>query len=314
MTMMRNGLRAAALFAAYGTIGFGGDYAAALLAQEPGGDDLEVRVVTETEPMVDVVVDVRPEVFVDVQVRHSSECSYTEAREMTIRADDLSRLGIDAGSGELRVEGRQGLSDVVVTAVACASVEEWLDELTVTVDETTDGVQLIAHYPERQGWRGRDNTARLDLTVLVPLGFAVEIDDSSGGIEVTGTGDLRIADSSGSISARGVNGSVSIDDSSGEVDVADVSGDVDVEDSSGGIRVVDVQGSVLLRDGSGGIEVSDVDQDVIVESDGSGSIDARRILGDFAVGRDGSGSIRYEDVGGRVDVPEDKRRRRRGGR
>jgi hypothetical protein len=77
---------------------------------------------------------------------------------------------------------------------------------------------------------------------------------------------------------------------------------------------VDVQGSVLLRDGSGGIEVSDVDQDLIVESDGSGSIDARRILGDFAVGSDGSGSIRYEDVGGRVDVPEDQRRRRRGGR
>lgn len=244
-------------------------------------------------------------------------CRFEVDRELSIAASASDRLELSAGSGELRVAGRDGLDEVRVTARICASDEAYLEDLRVTLDRAGDDIVLRAHYPDRLGrrsWRGND-VARIDLFVEVPLNMSVDIEDSSGSMEVQGTGALRIADSSGSIGVRGINGPVTIDDSSGSLDVQDVSGDVEIEDGSGEIDVRGIQGTVRLRDGSGSIEVEEVDQDVIVERDGSGSITVRDVRGDFTVRRDGSGSIRHSGVEGIVEIPEDKRerRRRRGG-
>ena len=53
--------------------------------------------------------------------------------------------------------------------------------------------------------------------------------------------------------------------------------------------------------------------EVIVIDDGSGSIDVSNVGGDLIVEDDGNGSINYSGVEGTVDIPEDKRRRRRRG-
>ena len=313
---MRAGLRVAALFAAYSVIGFGGDYAVGLLGQDHDAEPVDAAVRHEIEPRVRVVVDVRPAIV--VRIRHSGECSYALDRQLTIPMQGVDRLNIDAGSGDLRVEGQAGLDQIVVVGSVCASLEEWLDELLLTVEEGRAGdVTLVAHYPENRNRSGRNNTAKIDLTVLVPLGLDVDIDDSSGDIEVSGTGNLWIDDSSGSIQVRGVDGNLRIDDSSDGLQIEDVAGDVEIDDSSGGIDIRDVQGSVALNDGSGGIDIADVGRDVLIESDGSGSIVVRNVGGDFVVDGDGTGSIRHSDVAGLVDIPEDqrrRRRRRRGGR
>jgi len=235
-----------------------------------------------------------------IRVRHATDCVVEAEREVALRASDVEALAIDAGSGELRVEGREGLDQIVAVGLACASNEEYLDALRLTVERSGGGTTLVSQYPERRS----NGTARIDLTVLVPLGLDVSIDDSSGDIEVSGTGDLRIDDSSGSIRASSVLGSLSIDDSSGDIDVRDVTGDVEIEDGSGGLEVVGVGGSLRLRDGSGGIEVEDVTRDVVVEGDGSGSISVRDVGGDFIVDHDGSGGIRHSGVRGRVDIPK----------
>lgn len=322
---MRTGFRIVALFAAYTGVGFGGEYAAELVAQELGlGDSAIARHALETtevrrlhiEPIVDVVVDVNPDVVVDVRVRHGDEhhCRYEETHDMSLSARGVAGLRIDAGSGELRVEGESGRDEVVVEARVCASEERWLQEMRVSVDEGRDGsVALTTHYPDRSGWSD-SGTARIDLVVRVPRGLALDVEDSSGDIEISGVGDLRLRDSSGSIDVRGIEGSVDIRDSSGGIEIEDVAGDVAVEDGSGGLDVRRVQGSVLIEDGSGGVDVVDVGRDVVVASDGSGGIDVRGVGGDFVVDRDGSGGIRHSDVEGRVEIPEDRRKRRRGGR
>lgn len=315
---MRKLARVIALFTVYSGIGFGGQWGAALVAQELGDRDgraADPDLVVQAEPVVDVVVDVEPNVEVDVRVLTLQECGYGAVREATIPADGVARLALVTGSGALRVEGRYGLDEIAVTANACASSEEWLEELQLTVTRSNSGdVVLTTHYPDRSDWTGRDGTARLDLTVLVPLDLAVDIEDSSGEIEVSGTGDTEIDDSSGSIYAHGINGYLRVDDSSGSLRIEDVAGDVDIEDGSGEIEVRDVQGSVAVRDGSGEVDVSEVERDVIVESDGSGGIRVRNIGGDLLVGSDGSGSITYDDVAGSVEIPADKRRRRSGRR
>jgi hypothetical protein len=238
-------------------------------------------------------------------------CSWETTREASVSAEGIRTLTIAAGSGELRVEGEPGVSEITIVGLVCASREEDLGALRVSVaDLGSDGLEIVTHYPEDEGWTGRGRTARIDLTVRMPLGMAVEIEDSSGEMTVSGTGSLRIGDSSGSIRVARVQGDLRIDDSSGDVEIADVAGDVDIDDSSGGLEVRDVRGVVSLRDGSGAIDVSDVGRDVFIESDGSGGINVREVGGDFVVERDGSGGIRHSGVRGTVDVPV---RRRRGG-
>ena len=307
--MMKMALRIAALFVAYGSIGLGGDYAVGLLARDAGDVEplREVEVDVRVGPRV--VVDVQPTIVSRVQVRHSGECSYQLDRELTIQAAGVGELAIRAGSGNLHVEGQAGLEEIVVLGLVCASHEEYVAELDLSVERASSGdLTLVTHYPRDRNLDGRNNTARIDLTVLVPVNMNVDIDDSSGEIQVSGTGDLRIDDSSGSIQVSDVNGSLLIDDSSGDLDVSNVAGDVQIEDGSGGLEVRGVAGSVMLRDGSGGIELSDIDQNVLIEADGSGGIEVQGVGGDFTVDRDGSGGIRHSGVEGRVEIPVRRRR------
>lgn len=305
---MKTAFRIAALFAAYTAIGAGSEYGMELLTAGVDADVAPTTVAEASSPAVApaipsvapevavaprVVVNVRPTIVSRVQVRHSGACTFELDRELTVPLDGAEHLAIRAGAGELHVEGQADLENVVVVGRVCASHEEHVDQLDLRVERARSGaLTLITEYPEQRSWSGGDNTARIDLTVLVPLGMAVDIDDSSGDISVSGVGDLRVDDSSGSIRAFLVSGSVEIDDSSGDVEVEDVSGDVFIDDGSGSLDVRGVQGSVMLRDGSG-------------------DIDVRTVAGDLRVERDGSGSVRHSGVEGRVDVPQ---KRRRGGR
>lgn len=308
---MGTALKIVALFAVYTGIAYVGDYAVQLLADEPASAVAEAPQ-AEAPQEVDakaVVVEVRPEILTRVQFRRSARCDYTVDRELTLSAAGVSLVDVQAGSGELHIEGEDGLAEIVVVGRVCASDQTLLDELTVS-GESVDGTAFIrTHYPGTQGWSGR-RTARIDLIVLVPAGMAVEVEDSSGDLEVRRTGDLRIDDSSGGITVSDVRGALEIDDSSGGLDVDGVAGDVYIEDGSGGLDIRSVTGSIVLRDGSGGIDIEDVTGSVVIEEDGSGGIDVRNVGQDFEVRRDGSGGIRHSGVQGTVDVPEKRRRGR----
>lgn len=304
---MGTALKIVALFAVYSGIAYVGDYAVGLLANE------SAPAVGDVAPLMDderaVVVELRPDIVTRVQVRRSDGCDYAVDREMTLPAASVSLVDIRAGSGELHIEGEDGLDEIVVVGRVCASDESLIDELTIS-GESMDGTAVIqTHYPDNRGWSG-SRTARIDLVVLVPTGMAVDVEDSSGDMEVRRTGNLSIDDSSGGISVSDIRGSLEIDDSSGGLDVDGIEGDVYIEDGSGGLDIRGVTGSVVLRDGSGGIDIVDVGGDVIIEEDGSGGIDVRDVGRDFEVRRDGSGGIRHSGVQGAVDVPEKRRRGR----
>lgn len=294
---MMRALRVASLFVVYAGIGWIGDQAAVLLADDRARDERRVT-------RVDVRID--PDIVVDVEVRTSGECAFEVERRLSVILD--GSLEIAAGAGSLRVEGRDDASEVIAVGRVCASSRELLDELVLTAEGVGGDVRLSAHYPDRPRWADRGGEARIDLVVTMPVGSPVGIADSSGDMVLSGTGDLRVADSSGSIEVQGALGSVRIADSSGDIVVVGASGDVDISDGSGGIEVRSVAGSVAVQDGSGGIEIAQVGADVRVVADGSGAIEVRQVAGDFTVARDGSGGIRYTAVAGRVDVPPDDRR------
>lgn len=290
-------LKMAALFLGYGLVGLTGDYSVALLAR----DHAPARRVRVRAPNVRVKV-AEPDVRVHVRVGNVGACRYEAEKTVTLDASATESLRLLAGSGQLKVVGVEGLGEVRAVGHACASDKAYLDDLQVSLERRGGELDLETHYPDHMGWRG-GGYARIDLTVQVPKGMSVDLKDSSGDLDVTGTGDLRIADSSGSIQVGDIGGALTIADGSGGIDVSGVQGDLEIRDGSGSMDIRDVQGSVRLIDGSGSIDVAGVGHDVTVGADGSGSIRVRDVRGDFTVRRDGSGSIRYSGVDGAVSIP-----------
>ncbi|MEN8374590.1 MAG: hypothetical protein ABFS34_04010 [Gemmatimonadota bacterium] len=251
----------------------------------------------------------------------ADECDHRDVRTLRVGASGVDLLAIASGAGDLRVEGRPGLTEVEVEAEFCASHEDLLDELDAELVEGSRRLRLDTHYPEDGdgSWWG-DYYARINLVVAVPAGMPLGIDDGSGFIDVSGVGALVIHDGSGAIDAHDISGDVRIDDGSGELVLTnvtgrveiddgsgslrleDIEGDLEVDDGSGSVRIERVMGDVDIDDGSGELRVHDVGQSVTI-SDSSGSIVVRDVRGDFRVRRDGSGSIDHSNVTGVVDLP-----------
>ena len=234
----------------------------------------------------------------------ADDCDYTDPREAVIDAAGATLIAIDAAAGSLRVEGRDGLTEVRASGEACASRKSLLEDIRIETRRTGDTVRIIAEMPTSL----RSGNARLDLVVEVPADIPLDVEDSSGEMKIRHVAALEINDSSGEIVVEDVTGDLRIrEDSSGEIEVIGVTGNVHIEeDSSGEIDIRKVGGSVIIdEDSSGEIDVADVEGDVIVHRDSSGSISVRNVGGDFTVDHDGSGDIRHQEVAGRVSIPED---------
>jgi hypothetical protein len=231
------------------------------------------------------------------------DCRYQETREATFDASGAERVRIQAGAGTLEVTGVPG-SEVRAEGLACGSSREILDEVRLEISRAGSTVHVEARMPEQTGsWF--DARARLDLSIELPEDLAVELEDSSGTLEVTDVRSLVLDDGSGSTRIARVAGELSIEDGSGSIEVDEVGGDVRLKDGSGSIELREIGGDVdIIEDGSGSIAATSVVGSVRVRRDGSGSITVRDVGGDFTVEDDGSGSIDHDGVQGRVRIPE----------
>lgn len=255
-----------------------------------------------------------------------NDCEYTAARRVAAPLAGITKVVIHAESGSLKVDGTEGVSQVVAAGTACTSDRGFLDQMTLTSRRQGSELHISADIPEKSVVFGFFS-ARIDFAVTMPAGMPVVIDDDSGSITVANTGATKIDDDSGSIEVRnvrgglvinddsgsididGVIGNVVIEDDSGEIIAKNVQGNIEIEDDSGSITVARVSGSLRIReDGSGSIVVQNVRGDVLVDNDGSGGVDVADIGGRFTVGSKGSGGIEYARVAGKVTIPERHRR------
>ena len=232
-------------------------------------------------------------------------CKFREDMELGARAGESLR--VDAGAGKLVITGSSRVDEIHVAATLCASDEDRLAALDVTLD----GGRLDTDYPRNggSGWFGRNGYARIDLVVEVPAGMNLRVEDSSGSVEITGVGDVDLRDGSGSMRLRDV-ASVVVEDGSGSLRIEDVTGDVSVEDGSGSLRIRSVGGNVVISDGSGSIEVGAVGGTVRIDGGGSGSVTVRDVDGDLVVTDTRRSRIRYSDIRGVSDLPPERRKGR----
>jgi hypothetical protein len=232
-------------------------------------------------------------------------CKYEKDIDLELDLSGSDKLAIAAGAGSLEITGKPGVSKAVISGRACVSKEEWLEKSTV---KTSGGAraEITVELPQDNGswFSWGNNYAYIDLEVAVPASMELEVSDSSGHMLLQNVGAVDIKDSSGGIELTGAGGAVTINDSSGDIEIEDVDGDVTLNDSSGGIYGSGIEGSVLVeRDSSGNIRFEDVSGNVIVKRDSSGNIKVSDVGGDFRVLKDGSGSITSNNVKGEVETP-----------
>ena len=232
-------------------------------------------------------------------------CELRGEMVLTERAGESLRL--EAGAGKLVITGRSGIDYIRVDATLCASDQERMDALNVSLD----GGTLDTDYPRNgaSGWFGRNRYARIDLVVQVPAGTNLRVDDSSGSIEITGVGDVDLRDGSGTMRLRDV-ASVVIEDGPGSLRIEDVAGNVTVEDGSGSLRIRSVGGDVVISDDSGSIEVGAVGGTVRIDGGGSGSVTVRDVDGDLVVTDTRRSRIRFSDIRGVLDLPPERKKGR----
>jgi DUF4097 and DUF4098 domain-containing protein YvlB len=216
---------------------------------------------------------------------HAAWTDYEEKRDLSLDAEGVQTLQIEAGAGGLDVTGIPGTTKITVGAlirVPDADADEaqqmLSEDLVLSLDRNGGSADLKAYF-ENSG-RLFGNSPSVSLEVRVPAGMSLDVEDGSGPVEVHNVrGDISLDDGSGSIQMTDSGGWFRVRDGSGSITINGAGGDIEIVDGSGSIAVTRVQGSVTVEDGSGSIDVSEVSGDLFILEDGSGSIDYSAIAG-----------------------------------
>ena len=255
-------------------------------------------------------------------------CEFTDTRKLSGPATET--LHVKSGAGPVEISGDSGLTEFEVDAILCASSQELLDGLSVSLDAG----RLDTAYPKwRSRFFGGNRYASISLALRVPAPTAIELEDGSGSVRISGVGRVSVDDGSGRLHIAGTRGDVRVEDGSGSLRIEDVTGNVEVNDGSGSLRITQVAGNVAVDDGSGSLDVRGVTGNVLVSDDGSGSIEIEEVGGGVRITDPGSGGIAvrdvqggltvtgvrrsridYADIRGELDLPPERGRRRRGRR
>jgi DUF4097 and DUF4098 domain-containing protein YvlB len=251
------------------------------------------------------------------------DCRHSAERSASVDAAGITKVVIGAGAGDLKVRGQPGLSQIQAKGQACASKEDLLAKIQIESRREGSTLYLKTLMPTVEGGNFLSHSyATLDLAVQVPDAAIVDLEDSSGDLELSRVKSAIVADSSGDIDIEDIAGELDVTDSSGDIEIERIAGNLKVKDSSGDMQLREIQGQVEIpidssgeisivqagavhihQDTSGEIVIRRVNHDVRIDTDSSGGIDVAEVGGNFSVGADGSGGIRVAKVVGTVELP-----------
>ncbi|NNG41504.1 hypothetical protein HJP15_00865 [Pseudoalteromonas sp. NEC-BIFX-2020_002] len=217
----------------------------------------------------------------------NNDMTLQNTKQLTLDAQSLTALKVEAGSGFLNIVG----SDTTAITVKAEIYQyEAHDNYCLNLANKGTTAQLTANNCNSNN----DQQTRIDLTVALPKTFSLNITDGSGAILIENTAATKIHDGSGAINVDTIKGDLIIEDGSGGITVNNVSGTVDIHDGSGSIDLTNTLSDVKVHDGSGNINIENVDGDVSV-TDGSGGIYVDTAAS-FTLVADGSGRVKIKNV------------------
>lgn len=232
----------------------------------------------------------------------ANEPANIQNRQLQLNADNLQQLVAETEAGDLQIIGEKGREQISVEAqIRYSNIEQ----LELTLEAKGDAAVLIAKN-KQQVSVGYADDASVDLVVRVPERFALKLEDGSGDTRVEGLrGDVLIQDGSGDLNVAGAR-QLTIEDGSGNLALTQVTGNASVDDGSGDINANQIGGNLTLSDGSGDIAINQVQGTVTID-DGSGDIRVAQ-AGALTVEDNGSGELSYQQISGRIAVPDEQMR------
>ncbi len=190
--------------------------------------------------------------------------------------------------------------------------EEGILQRLITVSgQGTDHLTVVTDIPRAISNWGRAQYP-IDFEVAVPAGVRLEVEDTSGKIELSGlAGDVTVRDGSGTFSARDLGGSLDLVKESGDIRVEGVGGATTIQSHSGqmvlrrlqALRITDSDGNIdasqlasaRIRNREGNLRVTGVSGKLDLD-DESGEIVVTDVTGPLDI-RDTSGQIRTRNTG-----------------
>jgi len=250
------------------------------------------------------------------------ELDASDAEELIIHTGAGSKKLLASDNHLVKVE-----ATIVFTARNLEKAEKLITRsLRLGLVETDLGIELtsIFDFEDKEkefstGGLFNAPNRRVDLTVYVPAGLALDIQDRSGDLSIKGLkNDVRVVDGSGSLIIEQHEGALDVLDRSGivilreinwssgmfhEVELKDYSGAIEVERGSGHIRITDYSGAIITKESKGSLTVSDQSGGIFISQhagsselkDASGSIHVTQHDGLITI-EDTSGAINLEDI------------------
>ncbi|WP_286266300.1 hypothetical protein [Thalassotalea atypica] len=221
-------------------------------------------------------------------------------RELTIEVNDIVKLDIDAGAGELRIIGSDTASDISVKA-DIYTAKEGSNSFELSLDSDHTKAYLISKLNTSGFWVG--NSPRIDLVVTLPKHLALDVTDGSGDLWIKNIdGSVELDDASGRATLANIGANLAIEDGSGALIVSDIEGMLVIDDASGDLNVTNINGDVTIEDGSGAMSVDNIGGQVSIV-DASGDMTVNQVIGNVEI-KDGSGELEVNNVNGTVDIDD----------
>ena len=236
---------------------------------------------------------------------------FAQTCQMTLPAGDIYELRIHCGAGSLYITNAEWQDNIRVFAEIEAEEKNKIEfqdfsEKYLDLKLERKGRRAILTSDLKKVLLNSVGTllnpmdAKINLTIDVPRGVDLFINDGSGGIHIQHfSGHMVIKDDSGGIILENVTGNVTVADGSGKIVMEDIHGNVEIKDGSGIIDVDKIRGDVRVTDGSGEISIQHVDGYVTV-MDESGEIGINDISGNVLIRGTGSGEMNIERVKGQI--------------
>ncbi len=199
--------------------------------------------------------------------------------EKSFAVESGGTLTVKTSGGDVRVKiGDSNDVHVVARQKFKTNDEEkadtMLENLDLTMQSTSEGVELAAKYNAPKRWFGRGSSSvQVSFDVIVPASFQAELRTSGGDIRVGNlSGAVDAHTSGGDISMEAIGGKVNAHTSGGDIVIKGAGGDVHLRTSGGDILVYKVSGTAVLSTSGGDIDIGEV----------SGAIRARTSGGDVS--------------------------------
>lgn len=219
-----------------------------------------------------------------------------EKEVIKINANDLNRLVVESGAGDLIIKGDKSAQEITVIAHIATTKDR---EYKLSLIKKGSAAFLVSEHNSSGFWVG--DSPHINLEVSVPQHLTLDIDDTSGDLSVFNINSrVEIEDDSGDIKLKNIQNTVIIEDASGDIRVSDVGADVIIEDASGDVWVSTVQGNVNIDDDSGELTIEHI-KGMVTIADGSGDIRVKD-TGGLTVTESGSGEISIEEVKGALYI------------